>query len=420
MIKSILNSFKNKFKLGKIGQDTLKIYLFQFSSIAFGILSSIFIARELGPSEKGVVDIFNLLNSFITEIGLFGVGSGLLYYLVNKKEPLEKIHASAIFVSLFFGGLALLIGIIFLPYFNRLFDGLSNGFILISFCLSPVSYYRLIWGNMMMGINKIVETYKLGFYSSIIGLLILLVLWWNKNVNANNIIIVSIISSLVITIVNFLMIINKQKKLKFSLSLTKASIKYGFILYLGGLANIIHFKIDQLMINYWLGTESVAIYAVGVRWAESLFLLDSALSSAAFYQINTQEISDSLFLTKKIVKTQFSISIICGSLLALLAYPLVKYLYGDLYIESSLIIILLIPGVIFWSTSKVVSNFLNYTQSLPKFVTLIATIGMILNLVLNFLFLNFTNLGINAVAFASTFSYIFVALSIILKSFKAS
>jgi len=222
--------------------------------------------------------------------------------------------------------------------------------------------------------------------------------------------------SILSAMVCFRVLYRQAPDLKFDTSLMRQSLRYGSIVYIGNIANIMHFKIDQVMINYWLGTKAVGIYAVSVNWAEMLFILDSGILSAALYKISSASADESYLLSQRLFKTQILISGIFGIGLALLAYPLILVLYGDNYREAILPLILLIPGIVAWSASKIISNMLTYNRGLASFVVKIAAVGLILNIALNYLFINIIKIGIIGAAISSSLSYLMVAAIIALEA----
>ena len=155
---------------------------------------------------------------------------------------------------------------------------------------------------------------------------------------------------------------------------------------------------------------------VSVRWAEMLFVLDNAILSAALFKIGSSSTRASYELTRQNFKTQLILSSCSGLILALLAYPLISFLYGPAFKEAILPLIILIPGIVAWSASKSISNFFTYNIGLASFLTKLSYIGGFLNISLNILLIKYFSMGIAGAAFASSLSYIFVASVIIIKA----
>ncbi len=407
----VIPKLSDLFESGTIKGDALRIYAIQFFTLVAGLVGGIIVARTLGPADKGIVDLFNLLNSFIIDFGLLGFGSGLLYYLANKGRQLGEVHGTGLIFALFVGFLSIMIGWLGLPIWKSTFPGLNEWVILLAFLLSPVSYYLLIWGNIMTGINQAVRSYQLGLFIAALSLSAVLFLWLSGWLN-----VVSMISlAALITVVNGLiaiLILQKiEPRFRPSFSLARDSLRYGLIIYIGFIANVMHFKIDQVMINYWLGTAAVGIYAVSVRWAEMLFFLDSAIIAAALYKISSSSETESYALTKRLFKAQFVISGVSGVVLAALAFPLVLKFYGEAFREAAWPLIFLIPGIVAWSVSKILSQNLSFNRGRFLLLTSFALLGALVNILLNFLLIR--KYGINGAAIASTVSYLGVTLLVV-------
>ena len=245
---------------------------------------------------------------------------------------------------------------------------------------------------------------------------VVLALWATDRLTVDALIVAMILFALAGGGVTFGILYLREPRLSFSAPLLRDGLSYGVVVYVGVIANALHFKVDQIMINWFLGTEAVGIYAVGVRWAEMLFLLDSALGAAALYRISSSPAGESIALSWKLFRVQLLISGVSGVVLALLAGPLVRMLYGDAFRGAVLPLVLLIPGIVAWSASKVVSNMLNYNRAMKTFVTGAAVAGAAMNVGLNYLFLAVMKYGIAGVAVASSISYSFVVVLILFRA----
>ena len=83
------------------------IYAMQAIGMAAAMLTSVLIARTLGPTGKGAVDLFVLLTSLIAEFGLTRITSRFTYPLANRGRPLAQVHGNAVVAATLLGTLGL-------------------------------------------------------------------------------------------------------------------------------------------------------------------------------------------------------------------------------------------------------------------------------------------------------------------------
>ena len=396
-------------------KDAKDIFLLRSCALLLLLTGNVIIARTLGPDQKGIIDLFTLITALIAEIGMFGFSNGLLYHLTNKGRPLKEIHGTGLVFSLCAGLTALVVGYLTLSFWQKVFPGLADWMILLAFATSPLIFYKLIWENLMTGINRAVIFHKFGLFFSAANLAAVIILWASNILSSTHVIIWVLILLLFSSVISFWTLNSQANGFAPNFKLGKDSLKYGIVIYTGALANFLHFKIDQTMIAYWLGTGAVGIYTVSVRWAEMLFFLDQALISAAFYKIVSSSSSKSYKITNIVFKAQLKISLFSGAVLALLAYPLILGLYGTLYKGSILPLIILIPGIVAWSTSKVISNMLTYNLGMASFLAKASFLGCFLNILLNYVFIKLADQGISGAALASSLSYSLIAIAVFIK-----
>lgn len=408
MINTLITTLRTYTTERSIKADALRIYVIQFMTLGTGILSSVIIARTLGPEGKGVIDLFRLLSSFIVDFGLLGFGSGLLFYLANQHVALAKIHGTGIGYSLLMGIVAAVIGFLCLPWLRTVFPGLPDQIILLTLALAPFAFYRVLWSNIITGLNQAVRDYRNAIYFSIINLIAIAILWRWGQLNASHVITLTLALSTANGLVAFVILYRQEPKVAFDVGLLKNSLRYGLIVYIGYLANLLLFRIDQLMINQLMGTAALGVYAVSVRWAEMLFTLDSAILAAALYKISSGTAEESFALTKKILQKQFLISGGAAFVMAIIAYPLVSILYGEKFQGAAIPLVLLLPGIVAWSLAKVMSQYITYNRGKQWLPMLASVGGMILNIGLNWVMI--PKLGISGASLASSIAYSFVML----------
>ncbi len=401
--KTRIRKWMRHLGLQEIGTEASKLFIIQMITMAISFFPSILISRTIGPEMKGKYDLFNLLSSYIVEFGLLGFGSGLLYYQLSRKYALSKVHGTGIAFSLGMGGVLIMAGLFSLHVWEQMLQGLPTKYMILAFALCPFSFYKLIFGNILIGMNKAILNYSISLALGVFDFLFVSILFFSDNLNYSKLIILTTIETVIITIIGVVYLYNKSHGLSVDFKLLINALRYGIVLYIGVMANSILFKIDTLFINYYKGNEAVGIYSVAVRWAEMLFLFDSAISTSSIYRISTVERKEARVVTAKTVRLQFAVSASMGVVMLLVAYPLIYLLYGKAYITATLPLIVLLPGIVSWSTGKIVSQFIVYKMGKALYCAVASIIGCVVNMILNAVLI--PQFNIVGAAIASTISY---------------
>jgi O-antigen/teichoic acid export membrane protein len=386
-------------------EETATMFVFNCLSIFLTMAASIPVARILGPTQKGVLNLFSLLTGLLAEFGLFGVNSGLTYYLANRRTPLTRVHTAAIQASVILGSVCLAVVLVFRPVFDRAFEGLPVRFIWISSAIAPLLLYRALWGSLVTAINRAVHAYRVNFIFSVLGLAGLLLLWSGGWMTAINIIWLNILLLGGYCAYGFHYLFEAHNRhFEREGSCLWGALKYGSVVHLGAILNWLHFRVDQVMINYLQGPRGVGIYTVSVAAAEMLWLIDYAVINAALFKISSLEVGESWGYTWRTFKSTGLLLVGGGILLGGAAPWLVVILYGAQFQEAILPLVLLIPGVIGWGASRVLSQFISYNAGKPYLTSGAALIGCVLNIVGNLY--SIPRWGIAGAAVASSGSYL--------------
>lgn len=397
---------------GTIRGDATRIYALQFGTIAASLVTSVLIARSLGPARKGVVDLFNLLNAFINDLGGLGFGTGLLYFLIVHRRPSSAVHGAALGFSLGVGAVIAFGGFIALPLLRGAFPGLPTWAIVVGCSLAPATLYRLIWSNLLTGLNRSVTVYWVGLWVALATALAFGAIWLAHRVSPAAVIAlvggVTIVAGLASVIV-----LQRQVGLSWpSRTLIRESAGYGAIAYASAAANTLHFKIDQLLLNAMLGTSAVGVYAVSVRWAETVFLLDSAIFAAAVHRIGMSAEGESYALTRRLFIIQLGISAAAAVGVAIFSPLLVTGMYGEAYRGAIVPMLLLMPGVVAWSAGKLLSQYIVLRRGKSAWALAFSVAGMIVNVAANLVLI--PRVGLVGAGIASSVSYgLVIVLTII-------
>ena len=154
------------------------IYALQAVGMGAGLLTSIAIARVLGPAGKGSVDLFVLLTTLIAEFGLLGITYGFTYSLANRGRPLAQVHGNAVVAAVALGVVGLGLAVVLLALREVLGGAIDVAQVVFVLAIAEFSAYSAGWTGMMFGIDQAPLTYVIQAVASVatlalVGLLLI-------------------------------------------------------------------------------------------------------------------------------------------------------------------------------------------------------------------------------------------------------
>jgi O-antigen/teichoic acid export membrane protein len=183
-------------------------------------------------------------------------------------------------------------------------------------------------------------------------------------------------------------------------------LKDSWPLILSGMAIIVYMKVDQIMIKAIINDKAVGLYAAGIRIIEALYFVPVLITNSLFPAIiNAKKQSESLFINRLRLLLLFMVwsNIIIIMPMVLQPEWIISLLFGNEYIESSIVLAVYAWLLIFISIGIVSSKWL-LTENIQIFTLTRALFGMIVNIILNLTWI--PKYGIQGAAYASLVSQI--------------
>jgi polysaccharide transporter, PST family len=175
------------------------------------------------------------------------------------------------------------------------------------------------------------------------------------------------------------------KEWKFSIEQARTLLNQGWPLVFSALAITLYMKVDQLMLAYMVGNESVGIYSAATRISEALYFAPIAVvCSVAPALIEAKGKSIELYhqrlqqLFSLMVVTGVTISIFITSTSSFLIY----HLFGSNYIAAAPVLTIHIWASVFVFLG-VVQGLWDVNEHLQKLAFARASFGSVMNIVLN-------------------------------------
>ena len=397
--------------------DSLLNFSTQIVIFVLSLVSSIIIARSLGPQGKGVYSLAILIPTLIASIVSMGINSANVYFIGTKKFSINKILSNALAYSLLVGiTFTLLFQLTIITYnlfsakvIQILYFIVASPMIILLLVLDNINYTFL--ANRQIWHFSSVRFLRIFFY---VAILVFLYLFFSfsvlKAIFAN-------IGGLLFAIFLGFYLLNKQKyitKPRLNLQVFKEVIKFGYKQHLGSVFQLLNYRVDMLIVVALLSESELGLYSISVVIAETVWYLPNAIGQILFAKVASETDESANKFTPLVCRTIIIIIILGCLMLYALADILIPLLFTSSFSASILPLKLLLPGILFLSISKIIGSDLS-GRGFPHYSSIASGVALIVTVVFDLLFIPI--FGINGAALASSISYM-VNAAVVLYFFK--
>lgn len=402
--------------MGKFAIDTSITFVTRILQLALGIGSSIIIARALGPQGKGFYSLAILLPSLIIGFGDFGIGQASVFFVGKRRYSAEEILGNNITLSFLLGIAGFSIGLIIIVFFGSfLFHGVTKAYLFLALFLIPLEFFLSFVNSLLLGLRKIKEFNFINILQSFVLLLLISILLLTLSFGVKEAITAYIISNFIGVVVLFFLA--KRIAGNFHLYLDKSYFKdafrYGFKVYLGNIIQFLHYRVDMFLVNIILNPIAVGFYSIAVGLAEQTWLISQSAGTVLFPRVSSETDAKRLKeFTPLVCRNVLLITLIGAILLFFLGRLLIFLFYSEKFSASVLPFQILLIGVVAMGGWRILTNDL-YGRGKPELNIYISLTSVVLNIILNILWI--PKFGIAGAAWASSVSYTvaFVAVAIV-------
>ncbi len=375
-------------------------------NLLVGMVSSIILARCLGPEGRGIYALAMLLPSLIINLGNLGIGPATVYYVARREFRPQVVLGNNILLSLAISGICVIAGLITILFFGEtLFPGIPHLFLLISLFLIPVEIVFSNVRHIFLGAQRIKEYNYVQIVHSLINcLFIALALLWLRSwvIGA----IIAVVGAWFIADILIFWFAKKMSggvSFALSFSYIKKTIDYGFQAHLANIMGFLNYRIDMFLVNGFLGPVSVGFYSIGVGLVEKLWLISQAAATVLFPRVAAEtEEQKRVEFTALVARTVLWLTLIGGLFLVICSRWIITILYSKDYLPATGALQALLTGIIALSAGRVLGNDIA-GRGRPILNAYRGIVSIIINVVLNILLI--PRYGIVGAAWATTFSY---------------
>jgi O-antigen/teichoic acid export membrane protein len=369
---------------------------------------SVFLARTLGPEGNGLYALAILLPTLLTSFLNLGIAPANVYFISRNEISLKD----AFYLNLLLSGMISLLGLfsgILIIFFlgDYLFPKVPNLLLWVSLIVFPVSLIQSFSLSLLQGIQDFDRFNKILIITPIINFIFILVIIWLLKLNVLGAVIgygLSQISSLFLTIYFLRPYLADKDSVMALKEQTKKSLSYGWKAHLSNILAFLNYRLDIFLVNFFLDPVATGIYVIAVQIAERLWIFSGAVSTVLLprlSELHEDEIKRRA-LTPIIARWVLLVTFLFSIFIAFTSEFFIKILFGEEYFKASLVLLLLLPGIVCGSFSRILANDLA-ARGKPELNMYTALIIVTVNAIANIILI--PRLGINGAAVATTLSY---------------
>jgi len=388
-------------------KDVFSVGVSKFLIIGFGLLTSIIVARSLGPEKNGIIAALVVYPSLFMTIGSLGIRQSTTYFLGNKIFSEEEIKTAITQIWMLSTVVSLIVCFFLMTEFSESGDDLN----LVFLALAPIpfSLFNTYNSGIFLGKNEIGVFTKINWIPSLVVLMLTIFFLIIFYLDIEGYMLAMIGGPIFIFVV--LLIKNKFINffsLKYNWHVIKKMLGLGMVYAIALLIINLNTKLDIILLDKLSTQYEIGIYSKGAAITQYLWQIPMLLSTIIFARSAVSK-DGKAFSIKVTQLLRLSLLTVGMGLLFLFIFSefIIIVMYGKEYEGSIMVLNLLLGGVLLLTIFKSMNQ--DMAGKGKPWVSMKAMVpSLIVNVVLNFFWI--PTYGANGAALASTISYSVAAL----------
>lgn len=398
--------------LKSVGRDAGRTMFVEVWSIGLGLALSILLARSLGPEGNGLYALALLLPTTLAQLLNLGVAPANVYYVGRGDVLLRKALRSTTRLGIILGLTGLAIAPLIVHFRGaEWFPGVPTGLMLIAFAAYPVGLFQGYYITLLTAVQDFRRFNRTLAIMPLVTIVLASLFIFVFGLGVAGAVLAYLLGQAAGTVTS-------RISLRAHLNTTEENggsegwwtygrrcIQYGWKAHLSNMLTFVNYRADVFLVNIFLSPALVGIYFVAVQVAERLWLPSKVLSTVLLPRMAEMHAKDGTSdLTPLMSRLVLWATVIICIIVALVAGPVIKLLFGEAYSDAIPPLLWLLPGIALASSSRIVANDFA-ARGKPEWNSWLSAAILIVNIVANIVLI--PRYGINGAAIATTISYAF-------------
>jgi O-antigen/teichoic acid export membrane protein len=392
----------------KLAADIASTFGARFAGVPLALVSSILLARSLHPAGKGVYTTVTTIGDLSLVLGTLGISTAAVYYLVQPTEDLERTRATVL-------GLCFVIGAaVTCAFLIAAGIGLAGGSDAAGWALvaiAPVgiiSLGRAALESFFRAQHQIRTINVVAVASSAAFLLLIATAALGTGLSATTAVAMRV-GSIAVALAALGLVARSSglavPRPRLHGPTVRLLLAYGLPYAAYSIVQTFSNRFDYILLRLFGSASAVGVYSVAVGQGELLWILPTAVGFVLFPRVASFVRTDperAAVETAKLLRWSVLLTAAGAVVLALIARPLTRIVYGTAFLPAVEPLRILLVGIVASSFLQVLSSLLLGSGRLRLLIQTTG-VGFALNLSLNVVLI--PRFGMNGAAVSSGISY---------------
>lgn len=332
----------------------------QIASLGLSLVTGVLTARFLGPEGKGLVALALLVPSVLAVLASAGLGPAAAYLVGSRRAPLATVSGSGAALALLAGATALASGaaLVWTGVLDVLVPGVPAWLVLLAIATVPLTVIGEFQGAILQGLGRIATANLVRVAQGIWVLLATVLLVALVRAGPAGAVSAVVAGACVYLLATSALVRREGGRITptWNVPAFRAMLSFGLRGHVGTVLQLLNYRFDVFIVNYFLGPVHVGLYTVAVALAELLWFLPNAAGFVIFPKASASPSEKMNSFTPRVLKAVLALSAMSAALLAITGRMLIATLYAPAFLAAYEPMLLLLPGVVLLGGAKVVTN----------------------------------------------------------------
>lgn len=381
------------------------VFLSQIVIYGLAFVLRVLLAQGLGDSGLGTYSLFFIAVLVAGGIANLGVGLGNIYFLNRGDYSYGTLLSGSLFVLAVSTVVAwLAVGAWGLIHGDELFvEGAAYWW--YAAALPAVVAYVLLT-SFLHGESRFLALSSIAIIQGLTGVVIAAVLYAFDELDILGAIIAFTLAFLIADVICLAVVVAGRLDiggiLRPHFRILGAQIRYGAQGQIANLAQLFNYRLDQFLVAAFVSRAGVGHYSVAVGLSESVWWISSAVAMVLLPRLTGMDRQRAAEVTPVICRNTLTVSIAAAAGLVVVSPLAIRVLFGSQFDPALLPLVLLMPGIIAASATRVLGSYL-FSQGHIIYNTYATFIALGVTLALDFALIPW--LKVEGAAIASSFAY---------------